>query len=214
MEVVKIKNPDFSYWAWSTPWGHVLSLKTFCRNPVLSWAIRYSVFQPVKFVTSLSSCAALCFQLFDIWWSSLDKMNDFKAISRMAFFRFGEINRSLFWVFSKKNFQFFLVDYYISKYIKNKTGKKKNFEKTQNNDMFISPKRKNTILEMALKSFILSKLDHQMSKSWKGSAAHELKLVTNLTGWKTEYLIAQLRTGFRQKVYSIKTCPHGVLQAQ
>ena len=39
------------------------------------------------------------------------------------------------------------------------------FEKTQNNDLFISPKRKNTILEMALKSFILSKLDHQMSKS-------------------------------------------------
>ena len=34
MEVVKIKNPDFSYWAWSTPWGHVLSLKSFCQNPV------------------------------------------------------------------------------------------------------------------------------------------------------------------------------------
>jgi hypothetical protein len=31
--------------------------------------------------------------------------------------------------------------------------------------VFISPKRKNTILEMALKSFVLSKLDHQMSKS-------------------------------------------------
>ena len=41
VEVVKIKNPDFSYWAWSTPWGHVLILKSFCRNPVLSWAIRY-----------------------------------------------------------------------------------------------------------------------------------------------------------------------------
>ena len=38
--------------------------------------------------------------------------------------------------------------------------------------MFISPKRKNTILEMALKSFILSKLDHQMSKSWKRIIAH------------------------------------------
>ena len=43
-EVVKIKKFDFSYWAWSTPWGHVLSLKTFCWNPTLSWAIRYSVF--------------------------------------------------------------------------------------------------------------------------------------------------------------------------
>ena len=66
MEVVKIKNPDFSYWAWSTPWGHVLSLKSFCWNPVLSWAIRYSVFQPVKFSRSLSSSAAQFFQLFDI----------------------------------------------------------------------------------------------------------------------------------------------------
>ena len=42
---------------------------------------------------------------------------------------------------------------------------KKKIEKTQNNDLFISPKRKNAILEMALKSSILSKLDHQMSKS-------------------------------------------------
>ena len=41
--------------------------------------------------------------------------------------------------------------------------------------LFISPKRKNAILEMALKSFILSKLDHQMSKSWKRIAAHELE---------------------------------------
>ena len=52
-EVVKIKKFDFSYWASSTPWGHVLSLKTFCRNPVLSWAIRYSVFQKVKSTSSL-----------------------------------------------------------------------------------------------------------------------------------------------------------------
>ena len=42
VEVVKIKNPDFSCWAWSTPWGLVLSLKSFCRNPVLSWAIQLS----------------------------------------------------------------------------------------------------------------------------------------------------------------------------
>ena len=27
---------NFTYWASSSPRGHVLSLKTFCRNPVLS----------------------------------------------------------------------------------------------------------------------------------------------------------------------------------
>ena len=37
------------------------------------------------------------------------------------------------------------------------------FDKTQNHDLFISPKRKNAILEMSLKSSIISKLDHQMS---------------------------------------------------
>ena len=30
--VVKIKNLDPSYWAWSTSWGHVLSLKMFCSK--------------------------------------------------------------------------------------------------------------------------------------------------------------------------------------
>ena len=40
------------------------------------------------------------------------------------------------------------------------------------------------------------------------------KLLLNLTGWKTEYLIAQLRTGFRGKNFRLKTCPQGVLQAQ
>ena len=39
------------------------------------------------------------------------------------------------------------------------------FEKTKNNDVIISPKRKKTVLEMVLKSFILSKLYHEMSKS-------------------------------------------------
>ena len=31
-----------SYWASSTPWGHVLSLKTFCWNPALSWAVYFT----------------------------------------------------------------------------------------------------------------------------------------------------------------------------
>ena len=39
------------------------------------------------------------------------------------------------------------------------------FEKNQNKDLIISPKRKKTVLEMVLKSFVLSKLDHEMSKS-------------------------------------------------
>ena len=65
VEVVKIKNPDFSCWAWSTPWGHVLSLKSFCRNPVLSWAIRYSVFQPVKFSSSFEF---VCRTIFSTFW--------------------------------------------------------------------------------------------------------------------------------------------------
>ena len=46
---------------------------------------------------------------------------------------------------------------------------------TQNHDFFISPKRKKTILEMALKSFDTSKLNYQMSNSWKKSAAHKLE---------------------------------------
>ena len=56
-----------------------------------------------------------------------------------------------------------------------KKFKKNFFDKTQNHDLFISPKRKKTILEMALKSLNISKLDHQMSKSRKKSAAHELE---------------------------------------
>jgi hypothetical protein len=40
------------------------------------------------------------------------------------------------------------------------------FNKTQNNGLFISPKWKNAILEMSLKSFIMSKLDQEMSSIW------------------------------------------------
>ena len=64
--------------------------------------LRYSVFQPVKFtILVLSSCVAISFQLFDIRWSNLDKIDDFNPISRTVFFRFGEINKSLFWVLSQ-----------------------------------------------------------------------------------------------------------------
>ena len=40
----------------------------------------------------------------------------------------------------------------------------KKVEKTQNHDLFISPKWKKNILELALKSLDISKLDRQMSK--------------------------------------------------
>ena len=66
---------------------------------------------------------------------------------------------------------------YESKFYKELKKKLKKFFLTKLKIMmlFISPKRKNASLEMALKSFILSKLDHQMSKSWKWIAAHELE---------------------------------------
>ena len=56
-DLVKIKNLYFPYWAWSTPLGHVLSLITFRQIPVLSWAIRFSVFQKVKFTSRLQKWA-------------------------------------------------------------------------------------------------------------------------------------------------------------
>ena len=55
----------FSYWAWSTPWGHVLSLKSFCQNSALTWAIRYSVFQLVKFASSFKF---VCRTIFSTFW--------------------------------------------------------------------------------------------------------------------------------------------------
>ena len=73
----------------------------------------------------------------------------------------------IFFNFEKKKFLFF----YNSKYNNElKENLKKFFDKTQNHNLFISPKRKKAVLEMVLKSFILSKLDHQMSKSLKGIA--------------------------------------------
>ena len=43
VEVVKIKNPDFSCWAWSTPWGHVLSLKSFVGQKYRNIFVRFLV---------------------------------------------------------------------------------------------------------------------------------------------------------------------------
>ena len=47
---------------------------------------------PNLLVVSKSGLAT-SIQILDIWWSSLAIMNDFKHISRKAFFLFGEINK-------------------------------------------------------------------------------------------------------------------------
>ena len=119
VEVVKIKNPDFSCWAWSTPWGHVLSLKSFCRNPVLSWAIRYSVFQKVKFTSSFKF---VCRTIFSTFWHLVVKFiynNWFLSNKKSSVFPFrwiiSEIKKSWFQFFEKKKISnFFFVGYYIS----------------------------------------------------------------------------------------------------
>ena len=67
---------------------HEMSL-VWSGMPAFSW--------PNLLVVS-KTCETVCFQLFDIWWSGLDKMNDFKSISRMRVFHFSKINRSLFLV--------------------------------------------------------------------------------------------------------------------
>ena len=73
---------------------------------ILSWAEQSGTqfFRRSNLLVVSSSCAALFFQHFDIWWWSLNILNDFKAISKTGFFRFGEINKSWFWVLSKKIF--------------------------------------------------------------------------------------------------------------
>ena len=73
---------------------------------ILSWAEQSdSQFYSLSDLLLVSSlCTAIPFQLFDIWWLSLDKMNDFKAISRIVFFRFGEIINIMILSFVKKIF--------------------------------------------------------------------------------------------------------------
>ena len=53
--------------------------------------------------------------IFDIWWSSLDIMDDFKLISRTVIFHLGEINNIMIFSFVKKNFfSLFLVSEFES----------------------------------------------------------------------------------------------------
>ena len=56
----------------------------------------------------------------------------------------------------------------------------------------------------------VTNLTIRCQKFENGSSDTRLKLIANLTGWKTEYLIVQLRTRFRQKNSRLKTCPQGV----
>ena len=51
-------------------------------------------------------------------------------------------------------------------------------------------------------------------KNLKKVASNFCKVLVNLTGWKTELLIAQLRAGIWQKVFRLKTYPQGVLPAR
>ena len=59
---------------------------------ILPWAEQSGTqfFSLSNLLVILSLCAALFFQLFDIWWSSLDILNDLKAISKIGFFHFGK----------------------------------------------------------------------------------------------------------------------------
>ena len=51
--------------------------------------------------------------------------------------------------------------------------------------MFISPKRKITILKMALISFIISKLEHRMSRSWKQITWHVFETINKFDRMKS-----------------------------
>ena len=81
-----------------------MSLKFFCRIPVLGWEIRYANFQLTKFVSSFKNVCSNYFDFFKHFFSIL------------------------FWL--------------VITFLK-------------------------TILEIGFKSFLVSKLDNQMSKSWK-----------------------------------------------
>ena len=69
----------------------------------------------------------------------------------------------------------------------------------------ISPKQKN-LLRPSLTTRC------QKFENW--SLQMNSKLLTNLRSWKLAYLISQLRTGFPQKLFRLKTCHQGAIQAQ
>ena len=84
-------------------------------------------------------------------------MEEFKPLISTVFFRFGEIEQSLFiFLLSKIYFQIFLYSFFVrSKQIENK----------KNNDCFISPKRKNKVEINGLNSSIISPDVKKLNKS-------------------------------------------------
>jgi hypothetical protein len=63
---------------------------------------------------------------------------------------------------------------------------------------------------ICLKSFIISKLDQQMSKSWKHCGARQTQTISKfdrLKNWVPDCVIAQFRTGFWQNLFRLKTIP-------
>ena len=68
---------------------------SFCQNdpPMHSFS-----------ANTLQKLLVTFFQILDIWWSSLDIVDDFKFISRTAFFHFGEIKENHDFEFCQKTF--------------------------------------------------------------------------------------------------------------
>ena len=66
---------------------------------------------------------------------------------------------------------------------------------------YFSPKWNNAIIEMALKSFILSNVDHQKSKSWKQIAAHAYETITKFDRLKNWLLDCSAKDRISSKTF-------------
>ena len=102
------------YWMWSKKFNAAnfifeladgIGIKTFCQILVLSWAEQSGTqfFSLSNFPIVYKSGSAISIQILDIWWATLDIMDDFKLISRMMYFRFGEIKKHIILSFVKKD---------------------------------------------------------------------------------------------------------------
>ena len=94
---------------------------------------------------------------------------------------FNHFFSTIFFPFWKKKIIFLIIIWYVITNYKKIEKKKKYLTKLK----------------------IMSKLDNQMSRFWKKVARSFCKVLAYLTGWKTEYLIAQLRAGIWQKVGNV-----------
>ena len=80
--------------------------------------------------------------------------------------------------------------------------------------LFISPKWKITVLEMSLKSSIMSKLDHQMSIILIEFAGPNLQPISRFDLLKNWVPDCSAQDRNLMKNFRLKTCPQGVHQAQ